>query len=251
MNDNLEGTIKEICRAAGKDRTRLMDVVSAVQEKLGCVSGRAMELIAREMGVHRVEVRSVVSFYAFLSDEPKGRVVIRLCNDIVDQMHGLDRVARAFEEELGIRMGQTTPDGKITLEYTPCIGMCDQAPAALVNDVIITELSSDRAREVARDLKAHLDPRRLIHRLGDGNNSHPLISAMVVNNLRLPGPIVFSPVNRGEALRKALSMTPAEVIRAVKTSRLRGRGGAGFPTGMKWEFARGAPGAQKKKSKIP
>ncbi|MEW6198641.1 MAG: NAD(P)H-dependent oxidoreductase subunit E [Planctomycetota bacterium] len=245
MSDNLEGTIKEVCRAAGKDRTRLMDVVRVVQEKLGCVSGRAMDLIAREMGVHRVEVQSVVSFYAFLSEEPKGRIVIRLCNDIVDQMYGMDRVARAFEEELGISVGQTTPDGKITLEYTPCIGMCDQAPAALVNDVVVPELSSDRAREVARELKSHLDPRRLIRRLGDGNNAHALINAMVVNNLRLPGPIVFSAVNRGEALRKALSMTPAEVIRVVKTSRLRGRGGAGFPTGMKWEFARGAPGTKR------
>ncbi len=245
MSDNLEGTIKEVCRAAGKDRTRLMDVVRVVQEKHGCVSGRAMDLIAREMGVHRVEVQSVVSFYAFLSEEPKGRVVIRLCNDIVDQMYGMDRVARAFEEELGIRVGQTTPDGKITLEYAPCIGMCDQAPAALANDVVVPELSSDRAREVARELKTHLDPHRLIRRLGDGNNAHALINAMVVNNLRLPGPIVFSAVNRGEALRKALSMTPAEVIRVVKTSRLRGRGGAGFPTGMKWEFARGAPGTKR------
>jgi len=245
MSANLEATVKEICRKYNNERTRLMDIVRDVQAQCGCVSGRAAELIARQVGVHRVEVQSTVSFYAFLSERPKGHVVIRLCNDVIDKMHGVDRVARAFEEELGISFGQTTPDGKISLEWTPCIGMCDQAPAALINDVVVTELHRSRAREIVHELRQHMDPQRLVRRLGDGNNAHPLVQSMVMNNVRLPGPIIFSPVNRGEAIRRALAMTPAEVIRAVKTARLRGRGGAGFPTGMKWEFARGAPGARR------
>jgi [NiFe] hydrogenase diaphorase moiety large subunit len=68
---------------------------------------------------------------------------------------------------------------------------------------------------------------------------------MVKNNIVEAGPLVFSPENRGEALRKAVAVSPREVIRAVKAARLRGRGGAGFPTGMKWEFARSAPGPRK------
>jgi [NiFe] hydrogenase diaphorase moiety large subunit len=68
---------------------------------------------------------------------------------------------------------------------------------------------------------------------------------MVRNNLQYPGAILFSPYNRGEAIRKAMAMSPAEVIRAVKTARLRGRGGAGFPTGMKWEFAREVEASRK------
>ena len=83
---------------------------------------------------------------------------------------------------------------------------------------------------------------RMVQRLGDGHNAHELVHAMVQNNIRRAGPLIFSPPNRGEAIRKALAMTPVEVIRAVKTARLRGRGGAGFPTGMKWEFTRAAPG---------
>ncbi len=245
MSASPQAAIKQICESCNNDRRRMMDIVRAVQQQFGCVNGEAMTLIARLVGTHRVEVESVVSFYAFLSSRPKGKVVIRLCNDIIDEMAGSGRVAKAFAEELGIKFGETTPDGKITLEYAPCIGMCDQAPAALINDVVVTELSTDAARQIVRDLRSHMDPNRLVHRLGDGNNAHELVHAMVKNNIRKEGPIIFGPINRGEAIRKAIAMTPVEVIRAVKTARLRGRGGAGFPTGMKWEFTRAAPGDQR------
>ena len=245
MSGSPQAAIKQICESFGNDRRRMMDIVRAVQQQFGCVSGEAMTLIARQVGTHRVEVESVVSFYAFLSARPKGKVVIRLCNDIIDEMAGSERVAKAFSEELGIQFNETTLDGKITLEYTPCIGMCDQAPAALINEVVVTELSTDAARQIVRDLRSHMDPNRLVHRLGDGNNAHELVHAMVKNNIRKEGPIIFGPINRGEAIRKAIAMTPVEVIRAVKTARLRGRGGAGFPTGMKWEFTRAAPGEKR------
>ncbi|UCD74861.1 MAG: NAD(P)H-dependent oxidoreductase subunit E [Phycisphaerales bacterium] len=240
-----EAAIREICQAHDCNRARLLDIARAVHKKCGYISGHAMNLIADELSTHRVEVESLVSFYSFLSDKPRGRIVIRLCNDIIDQMNGAQLVGRAFSEELGIDFGRTASDGAITLEHTACIGMCDQAPAALINDVVVTNLSSDKAREIVRELRQHTDPQRLVKHLGDGNNAHELVNSMVQNNVRLPGPSIFSPVNRGEALRKALVMSPAEVIRAIKTARLRGRGGAGFPTGMKWEFARAAPGDRK------
>jgi [NiFe] hydrogenase diaphorase moiety large subunit len=222
-----------------------MDIARAVQSKYGCVSSPALDLIAQAVGIPRVEVEGLVSFYSFLSVKPKGNVVIRLCNDVIDEMFGAERVARAFTEELGIRFGETTPDGKISLEHTPCIGMCDQAPAALVNDVVVTHLSSDRAREIVRVLRETGDPRRLVRRLGDGNNAHPLVYSMVHNNVRREGPVVLAPLAPGAALKKALAMSPVEVINGIKASRLRGRGGAGFPTGMKWEFTRAADGDQK------
>jgi len=245
MSASLEATVREVCAAHGRDRTRLMDLVRGLQERLGYVGGDTAAALARELGIHRVEVESLVSFYAFFANRPQGRIVIRLCHDYMDRMLGADEVAAAFESELGIRFGQTTADGLITLQYVPCIGMCDQAPAALVNEVVVTELSTDAARRIVRELRKHGDPTRLVTRLGDGNNAHPLVRAMVNNNIRRRGPVIFSPLARGEAIRKALAITPAEVIRAVKTARLRGRGGAGFPTGMKWEFARAAPGEPK------
>jgi [NiFe] hydrogenase diaphorase moiety large subunit len=222
-----------------------MDVVRAVQARHGAVPAEAMDAIAATLKIHRVEVEAVVSFYAFLSEKPKGRIVIRLCNDVVDRMQGADRVAAAFSEELGIPMGGTTPDGAITLEWAPCIGLTDQAPAALVNEVPVTRLTTDRAKEIVRELKKHGDPRKLVKELGHGNNAHPLVQSMVRNNVRQTGPVIFEAMEAGSALKKALAMSPAEVIRDLKTARLRGRGGAGFPTGMKWEFTRGAEGTKK------
>jgi [NiFe] hydrogenase diaphorase moiety large subunit len=245
MSETLEKAVKQICEDCGNDRSRMMDIVRAVQDKFGCVSSEATVLIAKHASAHRVEVESVVSFYSFLSSKPKGKVVIRLCDDVIDEMKGSRRVAAAFKEELGIDFGETTPDGKISLETTPCIGMCDQAPAALVNDTVVTWLSSDAARRIVEELREHMDPAKLIHKYGAGNNAHDLVRSVVDNNIRQHGEVIFGASKSGEGLGKALAMTPAEVIRDVKTARLRGRGGAGFPTGMKWDFTRQAPGDQK------
>ncbi len=245
MSENLAARVSAICREYGSDAGRMMDIAWRLQRTFGEVSGEAMDVVADETGATRADVESCVSFYSFFSTRKQGRVVIRLSNDVPDRMAGFKRVLGAFEEELGIRCGETTADGAFTLETTACIGLSDQAPAALINDVPFTELSTDDAREIVRELRKHMEPRKLVHKLGDGNNAHPLIHSMVHNNLRGTGAILFTPYNRGEAIRKAISMSPVEVIRAVKTARLRGRGGAGFPTGMKWEFTRGARSERK------
>ncbi|HEX7523173.1 MAG TPA: NAD(P)H-dependent oxidoreductase subunit E [Candidatus Deferrimicrobium sp.] len=232
----------EICQRFGNDRTRMMDIVLEVQARFGCVSHEAMEQIARAVNTHRVEVESLVTFYSFLSVKPQGQVVIRLCSDIVDWMKGYEDVADAMSKELGVTMGETTPDGAITLTHTPCIGMSDQAPAALVNDVVVTHLTPERGRQLIRDLRRHLDPQQLVTMVGDGNNAHPLVRSMVRNNIRMRGPVHFAEFESGSALQKALALEPEAVIREIKESRLRGRGGAGFPAGLKWEMARNAPG---------
>jgi [NiFe] hydrogenase diaphorase moiety large subunit len=245
MSDNFESVITTICEGFGNDKTRMMDIVREVQETLGCVSDEAMELIAARVNTHRVEVESVVSFYAFLSKEQKGKTVIRLCDDIIDRMAGFEHVKQAFCDALGIGVGESTDDGLFTLETTPCIGMCDQAPAAMINDEVFTDLTRDAAVRMVEQLRIGVKPERLHRRLGDGNNSNPLVSAAVVNNIRKRGEVIFAPLECGTALKKALAMSPNEVIRVMKTARLRGRGGAGFPTGMKWDFTRAAEGEKK------
>ncbi|MFO7587982.1 MAG: NAD(P)H-dependent oxidoreductase subunit E [Gemmatimonadota bacterium] len=245
MKSQLESRVRAICEAHGSNPVRLLDIARTIQSEFRCVSQESIDVIARQLRVPRVEVEACVSFYSFLSVELKGRIVIRLCDDVPDRLAGYEAVRDAFSAELGVPLGGTTADGGFTLERTPCIGLSDQPPGALINEVPVTDLSTDRAREIVASLREHGDPRRLVRKLGDGNNGHPLIQSMVRNNLQYPGEILFSPYNRGEAIRKAVAMSPVEVIRAVKTARLRGRGGAGFPTGMKWEFAREAEGDRK------
>ncbi len=245
MSENIETAVRNICESVGNDRARMMDIVREVQETFGCVSDDAMDLIASQVRTPRVEVESVVTFYAFLSKKQNGNVVIRLCDDIIDRMFGFERIRQTFSEALGIGIGETTEDGRFTLETTPCIGMCDQAPAVMVNDEIFTDVSRDTVVDIVEQLKAGVAPERLRRRLGDGCNSNPLVSAAVSNNLRRKDAVIFAPLECGNALNKALSMSPNEVIRDIKTARLRGRGGAGFPTGMKWDFTRAAKGEKK------
>jgi len=242
MSAQLAAQIKSICKAAENNPARLMDIAIAVQKQLGAVSDAAVDLIAKNLEIPRVDVDSLVTFYAFFSKTPKGKIIIRLCKDVVDQMNGVAEVAATLETELGIHFGETTPDGAISLEYAPCIGLSDQAPAALINDVPITHLDSGKARHLAQLLKREGALAHLVKTFGDGNNAHNLIRSMVVNNIREPGPVILAPYTSGSGLKKALALSPAEVIRDIKTSRLRGRGGAGFPTGMKWDFTRQAGG---------
>ncbi|MCP4650800.1 MAG: NADH:ubiquinone oxidoreductase [PVC group bacterium] len=245
MDNKLEQAVKQICDECGNDRTRIMDIVIALQKSQGCVSSQAMDLIAKQVNAHRVEVEGVVSFYAFLSKDPKGKVVIRVCTDVVDRMKGVNEVGQAFQAELGIGLGETTEDGNITLEHTPCIGMCDQAPAALINDEVFTNLSEDKAKAIVQALKKDADPKKISIELGDGNNANELVKSEVKNNICKKGEIIFADNESGAGLKKALELAPADVIKEIKESKLRGRGGAGFPTGLKWDFASKAEGDQK------
>ena len=106
-----------------------------------------MQVIADLLDIHPVEVHSVVSFYSFLDERPQGQFVIRLCRTITCDMAGKDHVARQLENDLGIEFGETTPDGKFSLEWANCLGMCDQGPAMLVNE---QDLHPGHAREGPR-----------------------------------------------------------------------------------------------------
>jgi [NiFe] hydrogenase diaphorase moiety large subunit len=245
MSAELEADIRAICEAHGNEQGNLLSIAREVQRRLCCVPEQAVEVIADQLRLPRVEVESLVSFYSFLTPEPAGLITIRLCYDVPDMLAGSERVAKALSEEMGVPVGGTTPDGELGLQRTACIGMSDQAPAALVNDVVVTELTPSDARELVQELRAHADPRRLVRRLGDGNNAHDLVHAMVQNNIRQRGPVIFGEHTPGSGLARAAGMSPVEVIKTMKTARLRGRGGAGFPTGLKWEFTRGAEGETK------
>ena len=234
--------VEAICEQFGHDRTRLMDIALEAQRTFGHLDDEIVDLVACSLEVPRVDVESLVTFYSFLRHEPAGEIALRVCDDVVDRHQGADAVAAAFEEELGVSMGETTPDGAFHLEWTPCIGLSDQAPGMLVDDVPVTRLTPWKARWIVRELRRHGDPRRLVRTLGDGNNAHPLVNSMVVNHLRAPGAVHFAAREEDAGLREALSRSPEEVIDEVERSGLRGRGGAGFPTGSKWRMARAVDG---------
>jgi [NiFe] hydrogenase diaphorase moiety large subunit len=236
-----DSDIGAICARYCNDKTRLLDILLDVRDLRRCVTPGSMDSIAAAVGLTRIAVEGVASFYSFLSLTPKGRITIRLCDDIVDRFAGLDAVTRAFETELGIGIGETSADGMFSLEYTPCIGMCDQAPAAMINNLVATRLTPARAGEIARQLKrGHTVAEVLI---GDRGGPDPLdrVRAQVDNNIMLAGAVLLGPVPVDAGLTAARAMAPEAIIDAVEASGLRGCGGAGFTSGRKWRFAAETP----------
>ncbi|MCA0871075.1 NAD(P)H-dependent oxidoreductase subunit E [Seohaeicola saemankumensis] len=229
--------IEAICARFDDDPHRMLDILQEVQTRFRCVSPEVMEVVASATGLTRVAVDAVVSFYSFLSDAPKGRVTIRLCDDIVDRFSGLDAVIAAFEAELGIKVGQTSGDGAFSLEVTACIGMCDQAPAAMINDVVLTSLTAERVRDLVTQLKEGVDPGLLIGSRYYEKPPQDRIRDAVRNNIRRAGAVLLGPVPADSGLKKALQMRPEQVIDIIEDSGLRGCGGAGFPAGKKLRHA--------------
>ncbi len=226
-----------ICERYQNDPHRMLDILRDVQDRFRWISRETMATVAAKTGLTQVAVEGVASFYAFLSLTPSGRVTIRLCDDIVDRFAGLPAVVEAFENALGIAVGQTSADGAFSLEYTPCIGLCDQAPAAMINDVVLTGLTPEKVREMVAALKGGKRPEDLISDRFDGLSPHSRATRMVDNNIRHAGAVLLGPVPEDAGLMKALAQTPAGIIDQIAASGLRGCGGAGFTTGMKWRFA--------------
>lgn len=215
----------------------MLDILCDIQRDCRVISRDTMQTVAHRTGLSPIEVEGVASFYAFLHQEPKGRVIIRVCDDIVDRFAGLPKVMQAFEECLGIKAGETTPDGVFSLEVTPCIGMCDQAPAAMINDVVLTELTPVKARDIVASLKSGTEPKGLISRRFDELTPKERADLMVQSNVRQAGDVLLGPVPAGAGLSRALELTPAQIVDEIEASGLRGCGGAGFATGRKWRFA--------------
>jgi len=134
--DQLKNEIVELAEKYDFLRSGLLPVLQHIQQKYRFISGYAMQEVAEVFKIHPVEVQGVVSFYSFLSKEKKGKFIIRLCQTISCDMMGKKTIAKQLENELGIRFGETTADGLFTLEYTNCLGMCDQGPAMLINEDI-------------------------------------------------------------------------------------------------------------------
>ncbi|MBP1660424.1 MAG: nuoF, partial [Candidatus Aminicenantes bacterium] len=229
---------KDIVLKHPKDPAALLDVIRDVQARAGHVSDEAVGRIAAHLKLSEAEVRGAVSFYHFFSLAPRGATTVYLNDSITSRMAGRADVARAFEEEAGCRFGEVSADGRIGLFPTSCIGMNDQEPSAIVDGVVFTALTPDKARAVVRGLRAGTAARDLVAEYGDGANQSGLVRAMVSNNIRKRGPVLFGAHEPGAAVRKAVAMTPGKVIDEIKKAGLLGRGGAGFPTGLKWEFCR-------------
>jgi len=240
-------TVQAIIEKYNKDKTRLMDILIDIQNQEGFISDEAVDLLSLSLGVSHVDVRQTISFYHFFTITPTGKYKVYLNNSVVANMMGRQQIVETFEHEVGCRFGDVTEDGLIGLFDTSCIGMNDQEPSAIINGQVFTNLTPFRVKEIVKDMRNNKTiDQMVVEGFGDGNNGDPNILSMVHNNIRKKGPILMEDYTPGIVIWKILPVkSPEEVILEVKSSGIRGRGGAGFPTGLKWEFCRKAPGKKK------
>jgi len=216
----------------GKDRSVLLPILQNLQAKYGYLPDIIMQETAHALDIHPIEVEGVASFYSFFRrKEKQGKYVLRLCRTISCDLAGKEKVARQLENELGIKFGQTTKDGFFTLEYTNCLGMCDQGPALMINDRLFARVTPDKVPQIIADCR-----RNFI------KSEFPKV---VPSDVQKEGPILKHNLKSGDGLKAALNLPRAGVISLIRESGLKGRGGAGFPTAVKWQLAGAAQSNQK------
>ena len=191
-----------------------------------------------------VDVEQTITFYHFFSLEPVGKYAIYLNNSPGAYMYGRAEVAQAFEEEVGISFNSVTEDGLIGLWDTADIGMNDQEPAAIINGAIFTELDPAKVKKIIQEIKEGKEIEEIAENVADVMYTKGILRTMVKNNIHLKQSIPYDDHEVGKVLKKALALTPEQIVEEIKDSNLRGRGGAGFPTGLKWEFCRKSGGEE-------
>ena len=222
----------------GGSRTQLLPALHDIQRLYGYLPEPALKALSRTLRVPLADIHGVVEFYTMFYDEPVGRRIIRICTDPSCAANGAEDVLiSACRHAGGIHPGETTADGEFTVERVTCIGLCDQGPAALVDEIAVTRLTSDDMERLfyahmpTSELRATGEPRLLTRHIGT-------LAPTDLEGHRAAGTF--------QALEHALKgLTPEAVIDTIKASRLVGRGGAAFPTGLKWQFTRGATGQPK------
>jgi NADH:ubiquinone oxidoreductase subunit E len=131
-----EAKLREILAGHQEIQGALLPVLQQAQELYGCLPIEVQKIIAEGRNLPLAEVAGVISFYAFFTTEPCGRHIIRMCKSAPCHVKSAAATLKTIEDTLGIKVGETTPDGKFTLVTCECLGICDKAPAVMVNNAV-------------------------------------------------------------------------------------------------------------------
>jgi NADH-quinone oxidoreductase subunit F len=239
-------------------QSAILHALYLAQEQQGYITANAARHVADVVGCTTADVEDVVSYYVMFHRTPVGTCVLQVCTTLSCALAGSERVLEELERTLGIKAGETDPAGLFTIQPMECLGACDRAPVMMVNNEhwhehvtpeatpgLIQRLKSEGPQKALGGCHLAIESRPESE--WREKTTTPARAAAMPDYEPVLTKYAFVPHANGldhylqhqhgyEGLKKALGMTPEAVIEEVKKSGLRGRGGAGFPTGLKWQF---------------
>jgi len=236
----LEAKFNELLKRYPVKRSALVPMLLYTQDQFGYISDEMIEEIARRLGLNILQVTETLGYYSMLRRKPAGKSHVQVCTNISCMLRGGQQIYEYVQQKLGVGNKQTTPDSAFSLEEVECIGACTGAPALQVNYDFYENLTPESVGALIDGIDAGRRPQPVVCTSGAVHERHPAEVPVISQRFGIPNSHKLEVYLRNEgyqALEKALKqMTPDEVIDEVKRSNLRGRGGAGFPTGAKWSF---------------
>ncbi len=226
-------------------RDLLLPVLHAIQSRNGWISPGALNYVALRMNLPPAEIHGVASFYAMFSLSPRAPIVAHVCDDIACLARGAAALCVELEKNFG-PAGSSSTQNHVTWLRSPCLGLCERAPAALISvagesprECVVAPATSNSIQSTLRDAesgKLPPEPDTLDARISVPQSGSPQLH--LLRRIGKMDPSSLDDYRRSggyEALRLAMEIGPEKIVREVIDSRLLGRGGAAFPTGKKWE----------------
>lgn len=212
----------------------LLQILREWQGLQGWLSPQALSQIAGALGLTLAQVQGVAGFYRFLHTQPVGIYRVLFSDNVTDRMLGSAALLADLCQRVGVVPGQVSFDGLVSVDLASCTGLCDQGPALLINQhQVVTRLDAARVAEMAELILARVPAAQW-----------PPAWFEVQDNIRRADLLLGDSCAPGAALAVALERGVDATLAEIKQSNLRGRGGAGFATGLKWELCRQAPGTE-------
>ena len=145
--------IKDVCKSYGNKPGEVINVLHTVQGEYGYLPAEVQELVAKELGIPVSRVYGIVSFYSFFTMTPKGEHPISVCLGTACYVRGAEKVLDELKRQLGIGVGEVTPDGKFSLNCLRCVGACGLAPVIEVGEKVYGRMTPDRVKDVLAEYK--------------------------------------------------------------------------------------------------
>lgn len=221
-------------------RSALIPMMLYAQDHFGFLSDELLEEIAKRLDLNMTQVTETLAYYSMLRREPAGRHHVQVCTNISCMLRGGKQIYEHVQKRLGIGHKEVSPNGTFSLEEVECMGACTGAPAMQVNYDFYENLDPDKVDAILEKLQNGQRPAPAPVISGALHDRLPAEVPLISKRFGIPNSRKIDVYLKNEgyqALEKALKqMTPDQIIDEVKKSNLRGRGGAGFPAGMKWSF---------------